>query len=57
MAAAIVLAAWLTGGGLVRALIVAAVFFLVATLWSWRRWRERLRAQETQNADAVETRR
>ncbi|MDQ3824032.1 MAG: hypothetical protein M3321_12415 [Actinomycetota bacterium] len=43
MAVVIVLAAWATGGDLVRAVAVAAVFFVVATAWRWRRWREELR--------------
>ena len=34
--------AWLTGGGLVRAVVVALVFFVLATAWSWWRFRERL---------------
>jgi hypothetical protein len=31
-----------TGGGLAKALVVAAVFFLVATGWSWWRFRDKL---------------
>jgi len=46
MAVAIVVLAALTGGGLVRAVVVGAFFFLASTAWSWRRWRERLREQE-----------
>jgi membrane protein implicated in regulation of membrane protease activity len=42
LALAIVLVAWLTGGGLVRAVVVALAFFVVATAWSWWRFRERL---------------
>jgi nicotinamide riboside transporter PnuC len=40
----IVLVAWLTGGGLGRAILFAAGFFLIATAYSWWKWRERLRA-------------
>jgi Flp pilus assembly protein TadB len=43
---AIVLVAWLTGGGLVRAVLVAVAFFVVATGWSWWRFRERQREAE-----------
>lgn len=42
-AVAIVLIAWASGGPLGRAVIYAAVFFVVATVWSWYRWRARLR--------------
>jgi hypothetical protein len=43
-AAIIVLVAWGTGGSLGRAILFASGFFLVATGWSWWKWRERLRA-------------
>ncbi|HYZ76360.1 MAG TPA: hypothetical protein VE596_03205 [Gaiellaceae bacterium] len=43
MAAAVVGVAAVTGGSLVRALVIGAFFFVAATAWSWRRWRERLR--------------
>ena len=46
MAVVVVLIAWATGGGLVRALTISGLFFVVATLWSWRNWRNRLRAEE-----------
>jgi membrane protein implicated in regulation of membrane protease activity len=46
LAAVVVIVAAATGGGIVRAVIVAAAFFLVATAFSWWRWRERLRSQE-----------
>jgi membrane protein implicated in regulation of membrane protease activity len=39
----VVLVAWATGGGVLRAIVVAAVFYVVASAWSIRRWRERLR--------------
>ena len=35
-----------TGGSLVRAVVIGAFFFVAATAWSWRRWRERLREDE-----------
>lgn len=43
LAVLVVVIALATGGGLVRALITAALVFVVATLWSWRLWRNRLR--------------
>jgi membrane protein implicated in regulation of membrane protease activity len=43
MAVVIVVIATLTGGDLVNAVLIAAAFFVVATLWSWRNWRNRLR--------------
>jgi hypothetical protein len=46
LAGAIVGIALATGGGVVRAVVVAAIFFVAATAFSWWRWRERLRAQE-----------
>jgi membrane protein implicated in regulation of membrane protease activity len=46
MAAAVVGLAVVTGGSIVRALVIGAFFFVVATAWSWRRWRERLRDEE-----------
>jgi membrane protein implicated in regulation of membrane protease activity len=42
LAAIIVAVAGLTGGGIEKALLVAAVFFVGATAWSWWRVRQRL---------------
>ncbi len=47
LAALIVVVAFLTGGSLLRALVIAAVFFVFATAWSWSRWRSRLAQPET----------
>jgi len=41
LALVIVLVAALTGGGLAKALVVGAAFFVAATAWSWWRYRER----------------
>ena len=41
----IVLVAWLTGGGVGRAVVVAVVFYVVASAWSVSRWRNRLREE------------
>ena len=35
-----------TGGDLLRALVVGAGFFVVATAWSWWRFRERIASRE-----------
>jgi Flp pilus assembly protein TadB len=44
LAVIVVLVSWASGGGLVRGLIVAAVFFVAALGWSFYRLRRRLRA-------------
>jgi hypothetical protein len=49
MAIVVVLVAWATGGGVAKAITIAGLFFLAATLWSWRNWRNRLRAEEAQD--------
>jgi membrane protein implicated in regulation of membrane protease activity len=51
LSAVIVLVAWLTGGGIVRAIGIAIVFFVVATAWSFWRWRDRLRRAAAAKAD------
>jgi hypothetical protein len=47
----IVLIAWATGGGVKRAVGIAVVFFVVATGWSFWRWRDRLRRAAAEEAD------
>jgi drug/metabolite transporter (DMT)-like permease len=42
MGLVILLVAWLTGGSVARAAVVAGAAFVGATAWSWWRWRERL---------------
>jgi hypothetical protein len=42
LAALVVVVALATGGGVARALAIAAIFYVAATGWSWWRWRERL---------------
>jgi len=39
--------AWLTGGDVGKAAIVAGAFYVVACAWSLVRWRRRLRESET----------
>ena len=41
----IVVVAWLTGGGVARAVEVAVLFYIVASAWSISRWRNRLRGE------------
>jgi hypothetical protein len=43
LAAAIVLVAWLSNGGIGKALAVAAAYFVLATGWTWFRFRQRER--------------
>ena len=42
LAAMIVLVSWLTGGDLGRALAFAVAYFVLATGWTWWRFRKRL---------------
>jgi Flp pilus assembly protein TadB len=39
----LVVVAWLTGGGVGRAVVVAVLFFVIATVWTSYRFRSRLR--------------
>ena len=41
LALVILVIAALTGGGLLRALLVALAYFVVATAWTWFRFRQR----------------
>ena len=43
LAGMIVLVAWLTGGALPKALAFAVAYFVLATGWSWLRFRQRER--------------
>ena len=47
LAAIVVVFAWLTGGDVLKALAVGAAFFVVATAWSWWRFRQRLAEGDT----------
>jgi len=49
----IVLVAWATGGGLGRAVGIAAVFFVVASGWSWWRWHQRLARARAKEQDTA----
>ena len=50
LACAIVVVAWLTGGDVGYAALIAAAFFAVATAWSFRVWRRKLREEEARRA-------
>jgi membrane protein implicated in regulation of membrane protease activity len=52
MAVLLVALAWLTGGDPVRAIVVAVVFFVVATAWSWWRFRRRILRRAAVEASA-----
>ena len=41
----IVVVAWLTGGGVARAVAIAVLFYVVASAWSLSRWRTKLREE------------
>ena len=53
MAIALVIVATLTGGDVARAGLVAVIFFVVATAWSW--WRFWVRIREREAATAAES--
>ena len=53
LAIAIVVLAALTSGDVARAALVAVVFFVVATTWSWWRFHERIKAQAANEATRV----
>jgi Flp pilus assembly protein TadB len=44
LAGVVVLVAWVTGGSLGKAIVVAVVFFVLASLWNIWRFRDQLRA-------------
>ena len=46
LAIIVVVIAVATGGGFARALVIAVLVFLVATAWTWRNWRNRIREDE-----------
>jgi Flp pilus assembly protein TadB len=50
LACTVVLVAWITGGDMSNAILIAAFFFVVATGWSFRVWRRKLREAEAQAA-------
>lgn len=55
LACLLVVVAWLTGGGLGRALVVGALYFVIATAWTWFRFRQRLRREAESGARPAPT--
>ena len=47
----VVLLAWATGGDVRKAVIIAAIFFVIASAWSISRWRTRLREEAERQRD------
>jgi Zn-dependent protease with chaperone function len=50
LAGLIVLVGWVTGGGMRRSVLIAIAFFVVATAWSFRVWRRKLREADAEAA-------
>ena len=48
IAVLVVILSLASGGSVGRAVITAALVYVVATLWSWRLWRNRLRERDAQ---------
>jgi membrane protein implicated in regulation of membrane protease activity len=48
LAVMVVILSLATGGSLARAVIIAVLVYVVATVWSWRTWRNRLRERDAQ---------
>jgi Flp pilus assembly protein TadB len=53
MAVVLVIVASLTGGRAVKALVAAVIFFLLATGWSWWRYREKIKRRDAARAAAT----
>jgi membrane protein implicated in regulation of membrane protease activity len=51
LAVLVVVVAYATGGDLVNAAVTAFLVFVVATLWSWRTWRNRIRAADARQEE------
>jgi nicotinamide riboside transporter PnuC len=54
LAILVVVIAFATGGGVLRAIVYAVVVFLVATAWTWRSWRNQEREERMREADQRE---
>ena len=48
----VVLLAWITGGSVAKAVVIAAAVWAAATIWSVMRWRQRLRREAAARDDA-----
>jgi membrane protein implicated in regulation of membrane protease activity len=51
LAVVVVVIAAATGGSVAKAVITAVIVFVVATAWSWRTWRNRLREERARDAE------
>jgi Zn-dependent protease with chaperone function len=54
LAIVVVLIAWVTGGAVGKAAIIAGLFFVVASAWNLLRWRSRLREAEAERVRRAE---
>ena len=54
LAILVVVIAFATGGGVLRAVVYAVIVFLVATAWTWRSWRNREREERIRNAEQAD---
>jgi 4-hydroxybenzoate polyprenyltransferase len=52
LGALLLLVAWLTGGNLVRAIVIAVAYVVIAIAWSWWRFRQRLEREASTEAGA-----
>jgi hypothetical protein len=50
LAGIVLVVAAFTGGGIVRGVLVAAGYFVLATAYSWWRWHERLRGERSEQS-------
>ena len=50
LSACLVGVAFVTGGEIVRAAVIGAAFFVIATAWSWWRFRERIAAARSRES-------
>ena len=53
MAVILVVVAVLTGADVLRAVLVAALFFVAATAWSWFRFRQRIRERDAEDQETA----
>lgn len=53
LAVVVVLFAWISGGSVLRAIPIALLVFVAASAWSIFRWRQRLRQELRDRAEAA----
>jgi Na+/melibiose symporter-like transporter len=54
MSLLVVVLGLVTGAGVVRTLAIACAFFVIATLWSWRNLRNRIRKRERSQGERTD---